>query len=371
MPDVSYAVILTRDAARAADALGSIAAQSPSAELLLVLNEADAEMRAYAHELARDGARILHDGADLGVVLGWNLALSAARSAHVCTVHEDSALQPGCTARLLETLRERPEAAAVCPRTLHTDGSAMEGAILWSDGASTGVNALPCDVHPVDYAGSSCLMLRREPALGVGGFDERFFPAIYVDAAMGVALWQAGCSVLCDRRAANVHRTAAMLDPERGPRRSARSRSFLLSRNRDRFRAAFAQWLRGQAYRSNEIDARHPEEAEFADALARARTREQDLPPGPPAALLDRVVLSDDLEAHAARLRHELEDEFLAHLIDREEALADEAASLHRMYAELHADRDRVHREFAAVWADRQRLLEGASSPISSEDADA
>lgn len=105
--------------------------------------------------------------------------------------------------------------------------------------------------------------------------------------------------------------------------------------------------------------------------LSRGLGREQDLPPGPPAALLDRVVLSDDPEAHAARLRHELEDEFLAHLIDREEALADEAASLHRMYAELHADRDRVHREFAAVWADRQRLLEGASSPISSEDADA
>jgi GT2 family glycosyltransferase len=358
VPEVSYAVILTRDVERAATALRSIAAQTPPAELLLVLNEPDAEMRSFARERARDGARILHDGADLGVVLGWNLALRAAQSPHVCTVHEDSELEAGCAARLLETLREHPEAGSACPRTLHTDGSAWEGAIIWNDAATTGIAVGAADVHPVDYAGSSCLMLRRDVALGVGGFDERFFPAIYVDATMGVALWQAGHSVLCDRRAVNSHRTGAMVDLARGPRRSARFRSFLLARNRDRFRAEFARWLPAQAYRSNEFDARHPEATELDDAFARARARAAALPAVPPPAPRDQLVLPDHLEAHAAGLRRELEDEFLAHLIEREATLADEAAGLHRKYAELHAELDRVHREFATVWADRERLLE-------------
>src|SRR5947208_2667039 len=60
MVDVSYAVILTRGVDRAAVAIGTIAAQALDGELLLVLNDADDAMRAYARTLAADGARLLH-----------------------------------------------------------------------------------------------------------------------------------------------------------------------------------------------------------------------------------------------------------------------------------------------------------------------
>lgn len=411
VPEVSYAVILTRDVARAAGAMRAIARQAPPAELLLVLNDPDDAMRAYGRELAGAGARILHDGVDLGIVDGWNLALCEARSPHVCILHEDAEPEPGCAARLLQTLRERPDAGAVGPTVLSPTGAVSQrGAAIWSDGATSLLTALPTAVHPVDYAGSSCLVVDRRAALGVGGFDERFHPACYVDAALGVALWRAGRSVLCDSRATSVHRTGAMVDPARGPRRGVRFRAFLYTRNRERFRAAFGDWLAAQPDRRDEADARRPRPAELADVLTRARERERRLLAAPLAPLHGGIAIADDLERRALRMRRELEDEFLAELVAREEQLAEEAAGVHRAYAELvareqalaeevagmhrryaelvareaavkreaarlhrtcaeqAAELDRVHRAYAELWEDRERLRELSGSPLVTTD---
>ncbi|MDX6718264.1 MAG: hypothetical protein QOJ63_518 [Solirubrobacteraceae bacterium] len=363
VPEVSYAVILTRDVERAARAVRAIAEQTPDGELLLVLNDADAPMRAYAETLAAAGARILHDGADLGVVHGWNLALREAGAAHVCIVHEDSELHAGCAARLLRTLRERPDAGAVGPRVLLEGGVAKQGWILWSDGAASRIDATTATApHAVDYVSSACLMLDRAAALGVGGFDARFFPAIYVDASLAVALWQAGRVVLCDPRAEHFHRTGAAVDAARGPRHGPRFRRFMLERNRARFREAFADWLGGQAERADAGDARHPTAAELRDARERADARELRVLASENAPLEDRLALPRDLEADAARLRRELEDAFMSELIDREQALERETTDLHRAYAELHGELDRVHREHAALQEDQQRLRELAPS---------
>jgi len=365
VPEVSYAIILTRGVERAASAVRSVAAQTPDGELLLVLNDADDEMRAYARALAAGGARILHDGADLGVVHGWNLALREAGAAHVCIVHEDSELRPGCAARLLRTLRERPDAGAVGPRVLLGSGAAKQGWIIWSDGAASRIDATTATApHAVDYASSACLMVDREVALGVGGFDARFFPAIYVDASLAVALWQAGRVVLCDPRAEHFHHTGAAVDAACGPRHGERFRRFMLERNRARFRDAFADWLGGQAERADAADASHPGAAELRDAQKRTRARElrAGAAHGEIAPLEDRLTLPHDLEAETARLRRELEDAFMSELIDREQALERETTGLHRAYAELHGELDRVHGEYAALQEDQQRLRELAPS---------
>ena len=136
MPEVSYAVILTHDATRAAACLRSLDEQGTAAEILLVLNDVDAELRTVAERA--EGARIVHDGTDVGVVHGWNLALEAAEADRVCVVHEDSELKPGCARRLLDALRARPDAAAVGPRIHTTDGTPLYyGGILWADAATT------------------------------------------------------------------------------------------------------------------------------------------------------------------------------------------------------------------------------------------
>jgi predicted nuclease with TOPRIM domain len=124
----------------------------------------------------------------------------------------------------------------------------------------------------------------------------------------------------------------------------------MLERNRVRFREAFADWLAGQAERADAADASHPDAREL-----RVLAPEN-------APLEDRLALPRDLEADAARLRRELEDAFMSELIDREQALERETADLHRAYAELHGELDRVHREHAALQEDQQRLRELAPS---------
>jgi GT2 family glycosyltransferase len=357
VPDVSYAVILTHDAARAAACMRSIAAQEPDAEILLVLNDVDAGMRALAESV--EGARIVHDGTDVGAVLGWNLALSAAAAPRVCVMHEDSELRPGCAQRLLDTLHDRPDAAATCPRTRTTDGSPPYfGGIIWADGATSRVNEPARDggVFPVDYASSACLMLDRRAALGVGGFDERFFPAIYLDASLSCALWSAGRSVLCDPRAESVHATGAMVNPALGARRGMRFRRFLVDRNRARFQQAWAGLLREQVVRADAHDARYPQAAEVAEARERTLARERRARAAAPPAAEGTLSLPADAAAHAGRLRREVEDEFMTLLVEREAVLEAEAAELHGRYAEVHGELQRVHRAYAELWDDRERL---------------
>ena len=120
--------------------------------------------------------------------------------------------------------------------------------------------------------------------------------------------------------------------------------------------AAFGDWLAGQPERADAVDARRPEPAELAAALERTRSRERAILDAPLAPLRDRLALPYDLEDAAVRRRRELEDEFLAELIAREQALIEQAAELHRAYAELHAERDGVHRAYADLHAEHDRV---------------
>ncbi|MDQ4040498.1 MAG: glycosyltransferase [Actinomycetota bacterium] len=370
MPQVSYGVILTRGAARAEVALQSIAAQQVSAEMLLVLNDADAAMRELAARWAARGARVVHDGADLGMVLAYNVALRESRAPLFCTVHEDCELAAGCVERLLATLHEHEEAAAVVPSVDTPAATGLGANVVWSDGATSQLSVSGRDaVIATDYGASNCQVLRRDVLASLGGFDLDLFPAIYADADVGVRLWQTGWAVLCDQRARNFHRVGAMVDEARGPRHSAAHRQFLLERNRKRFVAKHEEWLSGQPVRADLEDASHPEENEIEDALTLTTSRWRDLPrprgiPGVP-----RVDIPDSLEDTVAMLRSEVTEEFLAHLLERNDQLANENARLHAAFAELHAEHVALHEHVADVQrahnemrAELDRLREAAAN---------
>lgn len=370
-PEVSFGVVLTRGEDRAARALRSIAEQDVAGEVLLVLNDADEEMRALAHSVA--GARILHDGIDLGIVFAWNLALQAARAPAFCTVHEDVVLGQGCLRRLLQTLHERPDAGAVSPLLELPGGQRQAGGCLWSDGANTRLSAEAGEpVRAVDQAASACLLLRRSALLAVGGFSERSFPSVYVDTRASTQLWASGWTVLADPRARAAHETGAMLDPRRGPRHGERFRRFLLERHRQRYCDDWATWLSGLADRDDPMDASHPSEHELAAARARTRDREQAaLAAGPPSTSRSALELPADLERHVRTLRECLVDELLEELMAGETAREREVIEVHRIVeqqqlelerlhalaAEQHAELQRVHAAYAELWAARERLL--------------
>ena len=154
MPEVSYAVILTRDAERANSALRSIADQAPDAELLLVLNEADDEMRALARGLVADGARILHDGVDVGVVCG--LEPRAARGPRTSTCASSTrtascsrAAPSGCCERCASARTPARSSRACCSATRRP---ATRARSCGATEPTSRVASLPADVHAVDYA---------------------------------------------------------------------------------------------------------------------------------------------------------------------------------------------------------------------------
>ena len=52
----------------------------------------------------------------------------------------------------------------------------------------------------VDYCGSNSLLVRATTWDAVGGLDERFFPANYVDVDLGMKIRERGQVVLCEPR---------------------------------------------------------------------------------------------------------------------------------------------------------------------------
>ncbi|MBA2347144.1 MAG: glycosyltransferase [Solirubrobacterales bacterium] len=364
MDDVSFAVILTRGAERANRALESIARQGAARELLLVLNEPDDPMRAVADSWVARGAEVLHDGPDIGVTPSYNLALRAADGEFVCTVHEDSELAPGCVERLRTTLGEHPEAGSVGPRIDIPGRGSADANTIWRDGAASGdADEGGPELRATDYVGTSCLLLRRSAALAVGGFDLRFFPAIYGDVDLAVELWEAGWAVLVDRRALNVHHSGAMVDPDRGPTRSRRARHFLLDRNRRRFVEKHEGWLANQPSRADAVSALQPSTDDLARARAGAAARWEALDGRSPKRDARRrpVEVPDDLAAFAFERRRDFEREMIAHLMEREHELTLEANRVHEAYAELHHENDRLHAAYAQLHREYEHLASGES----------
>jgi GT2 family glycosyltransferase len=336
-PDVAYAIVLTREAARARRCLKTVAQQDIAAEVFLVLNDPDDGIRRLA--AAALGAHRLTAGVDLGVVFAWDAVLEQARAPAVLFLHEDAYLRPGAVARLLDTLREDERARAVGAQILSPDGSPQSaGAVVWDDGATTRIRPpLHEDrAYVVDYASSACLLVDREALATAGGLDAHFFPALYVDADLGTALWHRGHTVLCDPRAVAVHEVGAMV--RCGAARGERWRQFLAVRNRERFAAKWGATLAGFAPRRDPNDASHPEPDEVFVALKRTRERVR-CPPGPPVPPVEPIDRADR-EGHARRLRARLDDEFVRILVDREAELEAELRRVHVHYAALRREHD-------------------------------
>jgi hypothetical protein len=128
---------------------------------------------------------------------------------------------------------------------------------------------VPDSVAPtaVDYCGSAALLVRAATWDAVGGADERFYPAYYVDVDLCLGVWTAGQAVLGDPVSRVRHR--------RGASTEAQFREFLLRRNRallrDKWReqlAAFEPPAPGSRAGLERAVARAQERGRRARALA-------------------------------------------------------------------------------------------------------
>lgn len=265
-PRVTIVIVAARQPWLLAHCLGSLARCGSAVpfETVVVLNDAIPEVAALVRERV-SGVTVIESAIPLGLAGGANRGRAAARGELLVLFHDDAEAQPGWLEALVAAADAHPEAGAVGSRMLHPDGTPQSlGSVLWRDGTVSSLGTGPGSLLPeseatyaVDYCGSSSLLVRASTWDAVGGADERFYPAYYVDVDLCLGVWTLGQAVLCapDSRVRH-HRSAST---------ELRFRELLFRRNLERLREK----------RREELLAFEPPAPGSAEGLRRAVERAQ------------------------------------------------------------------------------------------------
>lgn len=219
------------------DCLASLARFGPTQieyETIVVLNEVAPDIEAELRQKVT-GVEVVASPVNLGMAGAGNLGRAHARGELLVTLHDDAEIEAGWMEALVETADAHPEAGAIGGKVLFPDGRLQNaGMILWRDGVTStpwvGKAPLPAafdQLRAVDYCGTSSLLVRTAAWDAVGGLDEQFYPAYYVDVDLSMALRQQNWVVLYQPQSRIRH--------HRGASTSKRLRSFIVARNRQLF----------------------------------------------------------------------------------------------------------------------------------------
>jgi GT2 family glycosyltransferase len=262
-------------------------------ETIVVLN-GQADYTSVLRDSAIDAA-VVSAPVNLGLAGAANRARDRASGQFLLILHDDSEVEPGWMEALVEAARRRPQAGAIGGMVLYPDGRVQgAGMILWRDATTSvpwpGPEPSPTVLdtpRPVDYIGTSSLLIRTATWDATGGFDEQFYPVYYVDVDFAMRVRRHGQSVWYEPRSRTRH--------HQGASGSLRWRHFVSGRNRERFLSKWAQDL--QQYESR-ID--NSEDA-INRALARAAAAAENPLPAEPAMLSAGALI--DVNEQDARHR--------------------------------------------------------------------
>ena len=220
-PDLSIVVLFTHDAdlaRRCVEGIAAVADELPAAETVFVLGASSEAVRDVI--ATTSGANVIDSPVNTGTSVGWQLAFNACKGRHVLLMHEDSVPLPGMVPALVAALETDPAAAVVGPWLIErqNDQPSNCGWAWFRNGLGSRLSPehIPEDLresaYAVDGVSSAISLWDRSKWLEGGGFDERNFPAIGVDADACTSAWARGYSVIVEPRARGIHRTGAMDD---------------------------------------------------------------------------------------------------------------------------------------------------------------
>jgi GT2 family glycosyltransferase len=262
-PRVSIVIVAARQPillTRCLESLASCVTAIPF-ETIVVLNDAIPEVRSLVCERV-SGVTVITSLVPLGLAGGVNRGRAHARGELLALFHDDSEAQPGWLDTLVAAADSHPEAGAFGSRLLNSDGTPQcSGSVLWRDGTPRNLATEPetdaseSKTTAVDYCGTACLLVRAVTWDAIGGADERFYPAYYVDVDLCFSIWSLNQAVLCTTASRVRHRKGASTD--------APFRQFIYRHNRERFRE---KWGR-------KLDVLEPLPADSAAGVQRALER--------------------------------------------------------------------------------------------------
>lgn len=192
----------------------TLAGAGADVELVIVDNGTDPSVvddvgATYADVL---GARVLRPGGNLGYGAAANLGTRGAAGEWIVVANPDVAWRPGTLAELVAAGLRHPEAGALGPRILNTDGTVYPSARAlpslvvgsghalfakvwtgnpWSRAYREAQEAVADTERAVGWLSGACLLLRRTAWEQIGGFDEAFF-MFFEDVDLGDRLGRAG-----------------------------------------------------------------------------------------------------------------------------------------------------------------------------------
>jgi GT2 family glycosyltransferase len=293
-PEVSVIVLLDGAAEMAERCLRALADGDGeiACETIVLLNDPDEELEALVRK-GSTGGRVVLCRANAGPGVGWNLGAALAGAPRLATLHEDSEPEPGWLAPLCATMDESG-AGAVGSRLLNRDGGVQNcGWALFSDASHLPLNestapevVAASEPTPADMLSGAATLLDREAVRAVGGWDERFHPAVFMDIDISTAIWSLGRLVLSVPASRVVHEGGAFDRRPHSPLTGSQLRRFLLERNSPRFVSKWETLMRELAPPPGDDDPETVRNAvEVAHSFTRARAERlgSEEQPGPAA----------------------------------------------------------------------------------------
>jgi N-acetylglucosaminyl-diphospho-decaprenol L-rhamnosyltransferase len=187
-PDVTVSIVNheSRETVLAAlAALQADAARRARLEVIVVDNVSQDGSPAAVRERF-PGVEVLERETRAGYGANHNLALARAEGRHVLFLNDDAQVRPGAIDALVAHLDAEPAVAVAAPRLL--DGAGHPYPSLWPTPTALAdlrsalrlgrPRPLPVEgsaPRPIGWAMGCALLVRRDAARAVGGFDERFF----------------------------------------------------------------------------------------------------------------------------------------------------------------------------------------------------
>ncbi|MBN2006001.1 MAG: glycosyltransferase [Anaerolineae bacterium] len=166
--------------------------------------------------------RLIRNAINLGFAGGNNVGLAAAAGDVLALLNQDTMVQPGWLAALVEALQTYPGAGVAGAKILDMDGRVLQHAgghirrplaLGWHYGHGEIDSEQWDEPREVEFVTGASLAMKREVYAKIGGLDESFFPGYFEDVdfcyrarAAGFAVWYAPQARMLHHESASMRR---------------------------------------------------------------------------------------------------------------------------------------------------------------------